>query len=280
MRCDLHTHTVHSDGSFTPKELVAAAKEENIIIALTDHNTVSGVPEFMSEAERLGVVAIGGVELSTVYGGKEFHLIGLFVEPEYYAEVEQLCKNYHGLKEKSNIDLIEKLCEAGYDIDFNNIKKRNIKGRVNRAHIAAELLERGYVGSVSEAFERLLDEKCGLYTPPPRLQLTDAIVFLRKIKAVSVLAHPLKEIDADELTWMLPELISSGLIAIETMHSSYSDEKIRVSKSIAKEFNLLESGGSDFHGSIKPGVNLAVGKGNLDVPEEIYLELKKQLENI
>ena len=104
--------------------------------------------------------------------------------------------------------------------------------------------------------------------------------FLRKIKAVSVLAHPLKEIDADELTRMLPELISSGLIAIETMHSSYSDEKIRVSKSIAKEFNLLESGGSDFHGSIKPGVNLAVGKGNLDVPEEIYLELKKQLENI
>lgn len=280
MRCDLHTHTVHSDGSFTPKELVAAAKEENIIIALTDHNTVSGVPEFMSEAERLGVVAIGGVELSTVYGGKEFHLIGLFVDPEYYAEVEQLCKNYHGLKEKSNIDLIEKLCKAGYDIDFNNIKKKNIKGRVNRAHIAAELLERGYVGSVAEAFERLLDEKCGLYTPPTRLQLTDAIVFLRKIKAVSVLAHPLKEIDADELTRMLPELISSGLIAIETMHSSYSDEKIRISKSIAKEFNLLESGGSDFHGSIKPGVNLAVGKGNLDISEEIYLKLKKQLENV
>ena len=273
MRCDLHTHTVHSDGSYTPAELVREAKELNIIIALTDHNTVSGLPEFMSEAERLGVTAIGGSELSTVCGGREFHLLGLFIDPEYYGDVERLFEKFHALKEKSNIDLVNRLNEAGYKIDFSDIQKRNIKGRVNRAHIAAELFEKGYVSSVSDAFDRLLDEKHGLYTPPPRLELVDAIGFLRDIKALPVLAHPLKDVNADELTKMLPELIDAGLAGMETMHSSYSDEKIAVSKRIAEKFGLLESGGSDFHGSIKPGVKLGVGKGNLNIPDSIYYDL-------
>ena len=84
MKCDLHTHTNHSDGSYTSTELVREAKEKNLIIALTDHNTVTGLPEFLSEAERLGVCAVGGTELSTVYDGKEFHLLGLFIEPVYF----------------------------------------------------------------------------------------------------------------------------------------------------------------------------------------------------
>ena len=273
MKCDLHTHTVHSDGSFTPSELAAAAKELNIIIALTDHNTVSGLPEFMRECERLGVIAVGGVELSTVYEGREFHLLGMFIEPGHYGAVEGLCTEYHILKEKSNIDLIARLAAIGYDINYESIQKRNVKGRVNRAHIAADLLEKGYVSSISDAFERLLDEKCGIYTPPPRLGLIDAIGFLRGINAVPVLAHPLKDIDAVELRKIMPELIDAGLVGMETMHSSYSDEKITLSKEIAKEFGLLESGGSDFHGSIKPGVALGVGKGNLDIPETIYYDL-------
>lgn len=274
MNCDLHTHTVHSDGSFTPKELIKAAKEKNLIIALTDHNTVSGLAEFMAEAEKNGVVAVGGTELSCVYGGREFHLLGLFIAPEYYEEIEKLCIEYHGLKEKSNIDLIDKLRALGYDISYAEIQKRNVKGRVNRAHIAAELLERGYVSSVPEAFAKLLDEKCGIYVPPKRLELAEAIKFLRKIKAVPVLAHPLKEIGASELREMLTDIRDAGLVGIETMHSSYTDEQIAVSKEIAREFDLLESGGSDFHGSNKPGVELGVGKGNLAVSSLHYENLK------
>ena len=276
MRCDLHTHTVHSDGSFTPSELVAAAKEENLIIALTDHNTVSGLPEFMREAERLGVTAVGGTELSTEYGGREFHLLGLFIEPQYYDEVEEVCRRFHYLKEKSNIALVERLRLEGYDLDFSRIQKRNVKGRVNRAHIAAEMLEMGYVSSVSDAFERFLDEKRGFYVPPDRLRLTDAIAFLRCIRSVAVLAHPLKDISADELREMLPELKAAGLVGMETMHSSYSQEKIAVSKKIAAEFGLLESGGSDFHGSIKPGVSLGVGRGHLNIPDGIYYALRER----
>lgn len=280
MSCDLHTHTNHSDGSYTPKELVAEAKRLDLTIALTDHNTVSGLPEFLSEAERQGVRAIGGTELSTDYHGKEFHLIGLFIPPEHYSRVESLCQEFIKLKEISNIDLVNKLVKMGYNIDYADVKARNIKGNANRAHIAAELLRAGYVSSIPEAFDKLLHEKCGYYLLPKRLQLTDAIRFLREIKAIPVLAHPLKEINGDALRNMLPELIEAGLIGIETMHSSYSDEQTSIAKEIANEFSLLESGGSDFHGSIKPGVRLGVGKGNLDISDDIFegfLERKNSL---
>ncbi len=276
MNCDLHTHTNHSDGSSTPTELVAEAKKKNLIIALTDHNTVSGLTEFLREAEREGITAIGGTELSTEYEGKEFHLLGLFIDPEHYERVESLCREFISLKEYSNIDLCDKLNKLGYSIDYSAVKARNIKGNANRAHIAAELMKWGYVGSVQEAFSRLLDEGCGLYTPPPRLQLTDAIGFLREISAVPILAHPMKEVSSERLREILPELIKAGLIGMETMHSSYSDEDIAVAKQIAKDFGLLESGGSDYHGDIKPGVALGAGKGNLDIQSSIYHALLEQ----
>jgi predicted metal-dependent phosphoesterase TrpH len=255
------------------------AKEKNIIIALTDHNTVTGLPDFMAEAKSLGVTAVGGTELTTEYGGREYHLIGLFIDPEHYEDVENLCKHLLYMKEMCNRDLVDKLRALGYNIDYDEIKKRNLKGNANRAHIAAELVERGYVSSVREAFKNLLDESCGLYKPQGRLMLRDAIAFLRSIHAVPVLAHPLKDITPDELRRMLPELVECGLVGIETMHSSYSDEMISVSKEIAREFGLLESGGSDFHGLVKPGVTLGVGRGNLNIGEEYYKALleKKQL---
>ena len=280
MRCDLHTHTVHSDGSFTPKELISAAKEADVIIALTDHNTVSGLPEFLKEAERQGVSAVGGVELSTEQDGKEFHLIGLFVAPEFYSSVEQLCLDFHERRRQSNINLIERLCDAGYQLDFSEVSKMNVNGRVNRAHIAKRLVEKGYVNSIPEAFEKLLDEARGFYTPPVRISLAVGIKFLREIKAVPILAHPLKEISAERLREILPVLKEAGLVAIETMHSSYSDEHIALSKEIAKEFCLLESGGSDFHGAIRPGVKLGVGRGNLNIDSEIFdalLEAKNEI---
>ena len=270
MACDLHTHTNHSDGAYSPRELVRAAKELNLTIALTDHNTVTGLPEFLSEAERLGVNAISGIELSTVYEGKEFHLIGLFIDEEHYDTIENMCASYMVKKEQSNIDLVNKLCDMGYVMDFNEIKKKNVKGHVNRAHIAAELVAKGYVESIGVAFKTLLEEDVGLYIPPERFALVDAIRFLRKIDAVSILAHPLKDLTPDRLRQILPELINAGLDGMETMHSSYSDEIINISKKIAKEFNLLESGGSDFHGGNKPGVNLGVGKGNINISDDIF----------
>ena len=273
MNCDLHTHTNHSDGSFTPAELVQLAKEKNLIVALTDHNTATGLADFMREAERQGVTAIAGTELSTDYEGREFHLLGLFIAPEHYEKIDALCGEFIRLKEYSNIDLCNKLNKMGYHIDYPNVRRRNVKGNANRAHIAAELVAGGYVSSVREAFDTLLDEKLGIYVPPKRLALADAIRFLKGIGAIPVLAHPLKDATPDRLREMLPSLIEEGLVAIETMHSSYSEEMIADAKQIASDFGILESGGSDFHGLVKPDVALGVGKGNLDIGEDVYTKL-------
>ena len=273
LRCDLHTHSVFSDGTYTPGELVAQAKRLGLIVALTDHNTVAGLPDFMDAARTLGVTAVPGVEFSTEHKGKELHLLGLFVFPEHYAAVERMVKEQHVLKEISNMELVERLNQAGYLIDYAKVKGRNPNGNANRAHVAAELLEQGYVTSVPEAFDTVLSDHGGFYVPPSRLQLMDVIKELRRIGVLPVLAHPLQELTQAELRALLPSAIEAGLIGMETMHSSYTPETISLAEAIAQEHHLLSSGGSDFHGSVKPEISLGTGRGWLCVPEKIYLQL-------
>ncbi|MBR6522561.1 MAG: PHP domain-containing protein [Oscillospiraceae bacterium] len=278
LRCDLHTHSVFSDGTYTPREIVTEAKQLGLIIALTDHNTAAGLPEFMETARELGVAAVPGVEFSTDYKGKELHLLGLFVLPEHYAAIERLVKEQHVLKEISNMELVERLNNAGYAIDYANVKRRNPNGNANRAHMAAELLEQGYVQSIKEAFDTILSEDAGFYLPPSRLQLTDVIKDLRRIGVLPILAHPLQDMTEQELRELLPEAIESGLFGIETMHSSYTDEMICIAEEIASEYGLSVSGGSDFHGSVKPDIFLGTGKGNLNIPERVYTNLLRAKE--
>jgi len=276
MRCDLHTHSIYSDGSFSPKEIVAEAKRLGLTVALTDHNTVSGLSEFLEEAKRQGVTAVPGVEISTDYRGKELHLLGLFVETQYYDRLEQVMKKYHALKEASNKDLVERLNEAGYLIDYETVKKSVPEGNVNRAHIATALMEKGYVESVREAFQTILKEGAGFYVPPARLGLLGGIRLLREMKAIPILAHPLQELGEQELRQLLAEATEAGLIGMETQHSSYDEEKLALAAQVAGEFSLLESGGSDFHGIPKPDVFLGTGKGNLSVSGQVYENLLKK----
>ena len=278
LRCDLHTHSVFSDGTYTPSELIAEAKRLGLIVALTDHNTAAGLPEFMNAAQKYGVTAVPGVEFSTEYNGKELHLLGLFVLPEHYAAVERMVKEQHVLKEISNMELVERLNQAGYLIDYAKVKGRNPNGNANRAHVAAELLERGYVTSIREAFDTILSDGGGFYVPPARLKLIDVIKELGHIGVLPVLAHPLQELTEQELRELLPNTIEAGLVGIETMHSSYTSDMISLAENIAAEYNLLSSGGSDFHGSVKPDVSLGTGTGNLDIPVSIYISLLSALE--
>ena len=273
LRCDLHTHSVFSDGTYTPGEIIAEAKRLGLIVALTDHNTAAGLPEFMDAAQKLGVTAVPGVEFSTEYNGKELHLLGLFVLPEHYAAVERMVKEQHVLKEISNMELVERLNQAGYLIDYMKVKRRNPNGNTNRAHMAAELLDQGYVTSIREAFDTILSDNGGFYVPPSRLQLIDVIKELRRIGVLPILAHPLQELTEPELRDLLPNAIEAGLAGMETMHSSYTPETIALAEKIAAEFNLLSSGGSDFHGSVKPGISLGTGRGWLCIPSKTYSNL-------
>lgn len=274
MNCDLHTHSVYSDGTCHPAEIVAEAGRIGLgAIALTDHNTVAGLTEFVREASVQGIPAVAGVELSTARDNIEYHLLGLFIEPECYSKVELLVKETHVLKEISNMETVERLNAAGYMISYADVRKKNPTGNVNRAHMAAELLEKGYVESVNHAFKTILSDGAGFYVPPMRLQLLDAIVFLREIKAVPVLAHPL--LDADEATvrGFIPAASEAGLMGMETRHSAYDRIKFETARRIAEDFGLLQSGGSDFHGQTKPDISIGSGRGDLAVPMENYYKL-------
>ena len=274
MYCDLHTHSLFSDGSCTPAELIAQAKELGLTIALTDHNTVAGLPDFLAEAKKQGVRAIPGIEFSTLFRGRELHLVGLFVQSEDYAFLEGVAEKYQRLKDESNRKMVRQLNAAGYALDYQELLSRSPGGNLNRAHIASGLVEKGYVSSVQEAFEKLLDKNLPFYVPCERLQITDCIRMFRQRKIVSVLAHPLKDLTEAELRSCLPELVEAGLMALETHHSSCDDEAIVLATEIAEEFHLLPSGGSDFHGLAKPNIQLGLGKGNLRIPVSLLDDME------
>ena len=273
--CDLHTHSTFSDGTLTPAQLVAEAQRCGLAaIALCDHNTVTGLPEFLAAAEGAPVEAVPGIEFSTDYHGTELHVLGLFLKPESYGAVTDLLEDFRARKDQSNAQLVEALGRAGYVLDYEEIKAKTPNGQVNRAHIAAALTEQGYTATVKEAFKTLLDPRHGYYRPPERLNVFEAIRFIKAIGSVAVLAHPFLNLNEEELRCFLPEAKLAGLDGIETLYSTYSEEITALAASIADEFGLKHSGGSDFHGSNKPDVLLGRGKGELCIPLKILEELK------
>ena len=276
-RCDLHTHSTFSDGTATPEALVAEAERLGLrAIALTDHNTVDGLPSFLAAAEGKRVRAVAGIEISTDYGDTELHVVGLFLKEEQYDAIKALLDELRKNKERSNLALIERLNAAGYDLDYDELKASSPSGNINRAHVATILTQRGYTESVKEAFDTLLAKDGGFYEQPKRLPTLDVISFLNAIGVVSVLAHPLLSMDKDALCALLPEARAHGLDAIETHYSTYDEETTALATEIAREYGLLESGGSDYHAARKPDISLGVGRGTLTVPYSFLEALEKR----
>jgi len=273
--CDLHTHSTASDGTYTPAELILAAEETGLYaIALTDHNVVKGLPEFYRAAEGKRVRAIGGVEFSTDYGEKELHIVALFVKEEYYSAIQALVSKMVESKKACNLELAKRLNDAGYTVDYPRMYEEN-DGHINRTHFARELMARGYVNSIEEAFDTVLSKDGSFYTQPKRLDSLEVISFIKSIGAVSVLAHPFLNLTEEELRRFLPKAKEAGLDAMETEYSTYDEPTHALANEIAREFNLLQSGGSDFHGISKPDISLGCGRGALNVPKEIFLKLEE-----
>lgn len=274
--CDLHAHSLFSDGTCSPTELIQKAQQLQLsAVALCDHNTVAGLPEFTEAALNSSVAAVPGVEFSTQYAGKEMHILGLFIPRESYGKITALLDDLLRAKEESNIALIQRLNAAGLTLDYNKIKHHS-GGYVNRAVIGAEMVSLGYVSSVPDAFAAYLSESNGFYVPPQRLDAFDAIRFIKSIGAVAVLAHPFLSIDEMLLRTFLPRAVESGLDGMEVHYSKFSHEETALAESIALEFGLLPSGGSDYHGHNKPGIHLGVGKGNLQIPHSYFENLRKR----
>lgn len=273
--CDLHAHSNASDGSMTPAALLQLAVDSGLsAVVLCDHNTVAGLEEFTQAAACLPVEAVPGVEFSTEYQGIELHILALYVRPEHYPQINELLADFKQRKEQSNLELLQALKGVGFELDYDAIRGNH--NYVNRANIAEEMVRKGSVESVREAFKTWLSPDKGYYTPPKRPDAYETIRFIKSLGAVAVLAHPFLNLDENGLHEFLPEAVSCGLDAMETMYAKYDAETTSLAKSIAAQYGILESGGSDFHGTAKPDIALGKGRGDLSIPLKTLEALKKR----
>ena len=279
--CDLHLHSYYSDGTCSPKYLVDKAVELGLsVIALNDHNTVKGLDEFLEEAQRQGVEAIAGIEFSVNYRGRELHLLVFGIDKKYFSEIEGKMDEYLKIRERTNREMVEALRYDGYLIDYDDIYEKSGTGYINRSHIGSALVEKGYCDSVRDAFATLLSKESPYFRPRRFPDVFEMIDYARNIGAVSILAHPFLQFDEDGLREFLTEAKKHGLCGMETVYTEFSDEQVALAKRIAKEFDLIESGGSDFHGSTKPDVAFGVGFGNLRVPASFADTIKERMINL
>ena len=277
--CDLHTHSIYSDGTYTPTEIVAEALQAGLsAVALCDHNTIAGLPEFHAAAQGKSVEAVGGIELSTECLGKDVHIVGLYIHPRHYNDITAMMEEMRRLKTESNLRLLEVLAGQGCPIDYDELCAQNPGGNINRAHIAAALTKKGYTSSIRHAFDTLLSEKHGFYKPPKRLAVLDAIAYLHSIGAVPILAHPFLDLTVEQLDLFLPQAKEAGLIGMETLYSCFDAAEREAAACAAGKYGLLPSGGSDFHGGNKPDIQLGRGRGDLFVPD-IFLEAIRNTKN-
>lgn len=266
--CDLHTHSVFSDGSYTPEQLIDEAIERGLCsLALCDHNAVDGLPRLLKAAEGRPIRAIAGAEFSVDYKGKELHLLGLFLPPARFAAITARMERVLASKEASNRTLFASLAAAGYPLDYEAIVRTSPTGKINRSHVARALTAAGYVSSPDEAFRTLLAPEAGHYRESEFPTLWEMLDELSEMGAVPVLAHPLLQLDEAALSALLPLARERGLVGMEVHYSTYTADQTALSRALAERHGLLYSGGSDFHGAAKPNISLGIGQGDLAVPE-------------
>jgi predicted metal-dependent phosphoesterase TrpH len=240
---DLHLHTTASDGTLPPRELVRAAKSSGLrAFAVTDHDTVEGIPEAMEEAAALGIELVSGVEVSANFGDASVHVLGLFIEhrepwlTKFFAEArERRIDRVH--------EMVRKLGSLGVVIYAEAVFARSSHGTVGRPHVAEVLVARGVVATMSEAFERYLGQDCPAYVGYEKVTLRDAVELIRRAGGVASLAHPVLLRDDS----LIPRMVDDSLQALEVFHKDHTAEKAAEYDVMASKLGLLPTGGSDFH---------------------------------
>ena len=264
---DLHVHSDHSDGTYSVKELIAYACEKGLkAIALTDHDTVSGVEEALREGEKCGLMVISGIEISCSYGSGELHILGLNID--YKSSVfDDFIVSCRESRENRNKRMAEKLCELGVQVSYDELRQLYPSATITRAHFSRYLQEKGYVSSKNEAFERYLGSSRPAYVTRERISPKEAIDMIKQAGGHPVLAHPLLyKMGKDRLNSLFDYLKGLGLEGIEGLYSLNTPSDDVMLSRMAESHGLYITGGSDFHGSNKPDIDLGVGKGRLRVP--------------
>ena len=281
---DLHTHTAKSDGSFSPTELVDYAIEKKLAaVAITDHDTIDGLDEAITHAVTLrekgvsDIEVIPGIEFSTKYEKQDVHIVGLYIAYDSPVFLEPL-NAFVNSRTNRNIKMCENLQSAGIDITYEKLQARFPDAVITRAHYASYLLEQGYVKSRQDAFSQYLGDHTKYFVPREKVTPSQAVALILQAGGVPILAHPpLYHMGQERLDALTASLKEDGLMGIEAFYSTYTNQDVRDMQHLARKYDLLLSGGSDFHGANKPGLDLGCGYGKLYVPEDLLTEMKKRL---
>lgn len=275
MRLDLHLHTTYSDGSYTPAAIIKKAWKARVsALAVTDHDTVSGLAEAIEAGRSCGIEVIPGIELSSRFGTSELHVLGYFLQWEDEALRRQL-KRFQEARHVRNPQMIEKLNALGLEMTYEEVKTLAANDSIGRPHIARVMIQKGYVTSAKEAFDRYLADGAAAYVPRDLPEPSEAIAVIRAAGGVPVLAHPSWLDRSDGIYKICEQLKSDGLAGIEVHYSTHRPEQTATYLDIARRLELLVTGGSDFHGVTKPDIEVGIGRGQLKVPESLLDPLRK-----
>lgn len=272
---DLHTHSTCSDGTDTPEELIKKAKNIGLsAISLTDHDSFEGIEEALSAGEKYGIEVIKGAELSSSENGVRFHMLGYF-----FNDSGTELSEYFEMKNKFRHERVKKICEKlnalGINLKYEDVVPEGKKISPCRANVAKALADRKFVTDVPEAFNKYLLKGTPAYVPGMKITPVEAVRLIRENGGKPYLAH-LNQINLsdNELSDCLAELKSKGLEGIEGYYSEYSFDQTEKYIGYAKELELKISGGSDYHGGVKPAISLGTGKGNLKIPYSVLEKIK------
>jgi len=270
---DLHSHTTASDGTYLPAQLVDEALRTGVrILGITDHDTFSGYDQALPLARQAGLELVCGIELSTTLHGHSVHLLGYFLSADGLGNFRTWIGELQASRRERNLRLIARLRELGLEITLEEVQARGGE-MTGRPHFAQALIAKGYVSSLQQAFDEYLDESAKGYVTRREPQFAEAVKHIRDAGGIASLAHPVRI--REDVAEILPELRAAGLNAIEVYHSDHSPSQSALYLKLAEQHGLLVTGGSDFHGAVKPEIHLGTGRGgNLKVPDDLVDRLR------
>lgn len=276
---DLHVHSTCSDGTLTPSEVVSYAHQKGLkAIALTDHDTVSGVHEALSKGNELGIIIVPGIEFSASYNGKEVHILGYYIDPNNERLQSKLTALIEGRKIR-NQKILDALAKLGMPITFEDLAEGSKPETVfTRAHFAAALLRKGYIATRDEAFAKYISPGKPAYFPREYFTVSECIDMIHSAGGLAVLAHPcLYGYSRSEITQILKDLKKQGLDGVECLYSTHTQDDVSHLLQVCLNEKLFPTGGSDFHGDNKPNLDLGTGYGKLQIPYHILESMQVYL---
>ena len=278
---DLHVHTTASDGTMRPAELVRYAKKKGLrAIAITDHDTIEGLDEGIQEGQNIGFEVITGVELSVDVPAGTMHVLGYLID-HTQSELREKLRLLQEVRMERNMKMVEKLGALGIPLQLSEVKAAPEHGQIGRPHFAYMLVKKGHARTIQDAFDRYLGKGKPAYVEKFRFAPAEAMHFIRAAGGITVLAHPftLNRPQPNELEALIISLKGKGLDGIEVFYPEHSEGQMKLYRSLAQQYGLIMTGGSDFHGLTKDDVDLGEGYGGKEVTYGLVEAMKARRES-